>query len=108
MGEKVVIGEEFGPTTYFKPKEAEANTVIVENAVYDGSRDGQFGKTHYFKLADGSSVGVGEFGKLRALLQAGNVEPGTPIEKLTYLGQTPIAKGQWAGKMAHDVELIKG
>lgn len=98
---KIEVNLGGGNTTYYRPSELEAGTVI--SGRYAGTIIDQF-KNNCYKLAqnDGSTKVVNGAGKLHKLMAS--VPMGAEVD-ITYLGTVVPDKGKLAGKTLHDFKV---
>lgn len=91
-------------TYYPNLKASKAGDKLVDNGIYTGSKQGQFGLTHMFDQKDGKTVGIS--GKTLDYLvdEAGKILAGKAYN-VYYDGQGVVEKGPLAGKPFHKFAL---
>lgn len=86
------------PAKYFDFKTTKAGTVLVQNGVYVGAKEGNFGLTHYFRDKEGAKEKVGiSGGQLNYLVENGEIEEGCSY-RVTFDGKDLLQSGPYKGK----------
>lgn len=100
MGNNLVKTE----TIYPKLDGVAPNTILAEGT-YTGSHEGKFGRTYYILGDDSVSVGLKDWGKLKALMEKAELVPNQSRVRITYLGKVIIEEGDFAGREANNFKL---